>query len=119
MAVQYPANAATVLDIAPLDPNAVKRIDVDITDWLDGAMFTAQTWSAPTNITIGDGVSTKTTPNGTATPAAPTQSSGTLTAFVFSESAAAANRRYVITVSIQASDGKETDRSFGFVLQER
>ena len=119
MAVEYPSNAATVLPIAPLDPNAVKRVDVDITDWLDGASFSAQTWSAPTNITIGDGVSTKTTPNGTATPAAPTESSGVLTAFVFSESAAAANRRYVITVSVKASDGKETDRSLGFVLAER
>lgn len=119
MAVEYPGNEATVLDIAPLDPDAVKRIDVDITDWLDGATLSAQTWSAPTNITIGDGASTKATPIDTATPAAPTEASGVITLFVYAETAAAKNRRYVITGSFKASDGKYTDRSLGFTLEER
>lgn len=120
MSILYPADGREAVRVAPLDPNAVKKIEVDISDWLAGDTLGAHAWtvSAP-NIVEGDGTESKLLGTGNlVTPPASTESAGIVTAYFWDNGEGLRGQDYKVTLSLQAGF-RGDDRSFVFELAER
>ena len=111
MAQIVPGNSKKPIRLAPLDPNGVKKLEITVTDWLAGATVAQHALTAASGLAIGDGVLAKATNAGVSTPPAPTEASGVITAFVFTDGTETVNNDYKLTISVRASDSKVLDRT--------
>ena len=116
--IPYPADKAVKARGAPLDPDAVKKVEIDVSAWLDGDTLTSQSWIGSSGVVVGDGVASVDKGSGSNTPPAPVEAAGVLTGYIWSDGTIDLGTDAELRVHLRAAF-REDDRTFAFEVAHR